>query len=154
MKSYLHSLIPFLLLFCSYQFRRLDLTPFQTHIPASWRPEIRLFALRLLFSTLLYCRTLLITNLHGPRRKHNLYRWRDLFTALLPSNIRHIVARVLFAECFFSSRCLAMGMHVTIYFPTAVTPTTCVEITSECTINSGAHSNYRIMNCKQVLQWA
>jgi hypothetical protein len=46
MKSSFHSLIPFLPLFCSCQFRRLDSAQFlcsQAHIPAGWRPETRLF---------------------------------------------------------------------------------------------------------------
>jgi hypothetical protein len=46
MKSYFHSLFPFLPLFCNCPFRRLDSIQFlcsQTHIPAGWRPETRLF---------------------------------------------------------------------------------------------------------------
>jgi hypothetical protein len=45
MESSFCSLIPFLLLFCSCQFRRLDSIPFQAHILAGWHPETRLFTL-------------------------------------------------------------------------------------------------------------
>jgi hypothetical protein len=36
----------------------------------------------------------LITALHGPHGKHNLYCYRGVFTDSLPSNGRHILARV------------------------------------------------------------
>jgi hypothetical protein len=56
-------LIPFLPLFCNCQFRRLDSITFlcsQAHIPAGWRPETQPFtSTRLLFYTILCCRTLL-----------------------------------------------------------------------------------------------
>jgi hypothetical protein len=42
MKSSFHSVIPFLSLFCSCQFRRLY--SIQAHILAGWCPETRLFA--------------------------------------------------------------------------------------------------------------
>jgi hypothetical protein len=48
----------------------------------------------LLFSTFLYCRTLLITTLQGPRRKNSLYCWIGVFTAPLPSNRYPIVAPI------------------------------------------------------------
>jgi hypothetical protein len=52
MKPSFHSLIPFLPIFCSSQFRRLDSVQFfcsHAHIPADWRLETRLFA------SLYYC---------------------------------------------------------------------------------------------------
>jgi hypothetical protein len=42
MKPSFHSLIPFLPLFCSYQFRRLDSIHFEVHILAGWRLGTRL----------------------------------------------------------------------------------------------------------------
>jgi hypothetical protein len=62
-----HGLIPLLPLFCSCQFRRLDSIQFlfsQTHIPAGWRLETRLY------SNDLICP--FRTSRHGPRRKHTL----------------------------------------------------------------------------------
>jgi hypothetical protein len=49
-----HSLVPFLPLFCSCQFQRLDSIRFlcsQAHILAGWHLETQLFTPRLLFST-------------------------------------------------------------------------------------------------------
>jgi hypothetical protein len=69
LKSYFHILIPFLPLFCNYQFRRLDSLQFlcsQAHIPAGWCLETRL--------STLCCSTELffITTLHGPQGKHRI----------------------------------------------------------------------------------
>jgi hypothetical protein len=50
----LHSLTPFLSLFCNCQFGRLDSIQFfcsQAHVPAGWHFETRLVTLRLLLST-------------------------------------------------------------------------------------------------------
>jgi hypothetical protein len=87
MRSSLHLLIPFLSLFCSCQFRRLDSIQFQAKLPEGWRPEIRL----LLFYP---AEHFLMTTLHGPCRKHKLYCSEGLFTNLLPSNGRPTVARL------------------------------------------------------------
>jgi hypothetical protein len=75
MKSSLHSLIPFLPLFCSCQFRRLDSVQSQAHIPASWRSETRLFTLDYSFYSTSFCSAehFLITTSHGPHGKHILY---------------------------------------------------------------------------------
>jgi hypothetical protein len=64
------------------------------HILAGWRPDTRLFTL---LTARLYCRTLLVTTLHGPRSKHSFYCWGGVFTARLPSNRRPTVAR----ECVY-----------------------------------------------------
>jgi hypothetical protein len=93
MESYFHSIIPFLPLFISFQFRRLDSIQFlcsQAHIPAGWRPETRLF------TSPYAAEHFFITTLHGPRRKRNLYFQGGLFTDPLPSNGCLIVAR----DCF------------------------------------------------------
>jgi hypothetical protein len=70
MKSSFPSLIHFLPLFCSCQFRRFDSIQFlcsQAHIPAGWRPET------LLSRILLYSlEHFLITTLHGPHGKYSL----------------------------------------------------------------------------------
>jgi hypothetical protein len=92
MKSF-HSLVPFLPLFCSCQFRRLNSIQSlcsQAHIPGCWRPETRIFISRLLFYPVEH---FLITTLHGPRRKDSLYFYGGMFTDLMPSN-RRLVARV------------------------------------------------------------
>jgi hypothetical protein len=83
----------------------------KAHIPAGWSPETRLF-------TLGYCSILLyaaeyffIIILHGPHRKQNLYcvYWS------VTCHKRSSVARVRFAGMCLPSRCLAMGIHVTVY---------------------------------------
>jgi hypothetical protein len=66
-KSSFHSLISFLPLFCSYQFRRLNSIQFlcsQAHVLAGWRLETRLFTL--------HCSNefFYMTTLHGPHGKH------------------------------------------------------------------------------------
>jgi hypothetical protein len=60
-------------------------------------------------STLLPCRTLLITTLHGPRGK-------TVFIAPLLSNgCPSVVACACVAGMWLPTRCLAMGIQVTIY---------------------------------------
>jgi hypothetical protein len=90
------NVISFLPLFCNCQFRRL-LTQLssQAHILAGLRLETRLFTSdyrSLLGRVFWLCH--FITPRHGPRSKQRLYCWQGLFTAPLPSNKRHIVARV------------------------------------------------------------
>jgi hypothetical protein len=71
MKSSLHRVIPFLQLFCNYQFRGLDSIQFfcfQTHVLAGSRLETRLCSILLLPASELF----FIITLRGPRRKHNL----------------------------------------------------------------------------------
>jgi hypothetical protein len=66
MKSSFHSLIPFLPLFCNSQFWRPNSIQFlssQSHVLAGWYLETRPILLNW---------NLLITFLHGPRRKHSL----------------------------------------------------------------------------------
>jgi hypothetical protein len=90
MKSSFHSLIPFLPLFCSCQFRRLDSIQFlcsKAHISAGWRLETRLFC------TIYAAEYFFITTLHGPRRKCSLCCWGDVFADPLPNNGRSIVVR-------------------------------------------------------------
>jgi hypothetical protein len=70
-----HSLTPFLPLFCSCQFRRLDSIKFlcsQAHIPAGWRLETRLFT-SYYYSVFLKRAYLSLYNpRHGPCWKHYL----------------------------------------------------------------------------------
>jgi hypothetical protein len=89
-KSSFHSLIPFLPLFCNCQFRR---------------------PIRLLSASV---RCPFMTPRYWPHRKHSLYFWRGVLTALLHSNRPSTAARFGFAGICFPSRCLAMGIHVTI----------------------------------------
>jgi hypothetical protein len=85
MKSSFGSLIPFLPLFCS---------SIQSSYPG--RLEFRTSTLPDCFSLLRRVLWLcpFITPRHEPHGKHSLYYWRGVFTALLPSNIRPIVAHV------------------------------------------------------------
>jgi hypothetical protein len=120
MKSSLHSPVPFLPLFCSCQFRRLDPVQFQAHILAGWLLETRPFTL---------CCSVeffFVTTLHEPHGKHRLLLSRIIlfvFTAPLHSNGRgadHIENNLSIFEAFTAgtclpSRCLAMSTHVTIY---------------------------------------
>jgi hypothetical protein len=81
MKSSLYSLIPFLPLFCTCQFWRLDSIQFlcsQAHIRACWRPETRLLLLLLLL--LLFCAAeyFCVITLHGPHGKRRLLLSRRL----------------------------------------------------------------------------
>jgi hypothetical protein len=79
-KSSVRSLIPFLPLFCSCQFRRFDSIQFlcsQVHILSGWRPETRLFTSRLL--TLFY-RTLHYNHFaRTPRKTQPLLLMRRVF---------------------------------------------------------------------------
>jgi hypothetical protein len=88
-KSSFHSLIPFLPLFCSCQFRRLDSIQFlcsQAHTTAGWHIETRLTSLNW---------TLLYNHFERTTQKTQLlYCWEGMFTAPLPSNRRPIAARV------------------------------------------------------------
>jgi hypothetical protein len=83
MKSSFRSLIPFLPLFCSCHFRRLDSVQSpapRVHIPAGRRPETRLF------TSLYSAEHFFIITLQGPYRNHSLYCYGDVFTDPLPSN--------------------------------------------------------------------
>jgi hypothetical protein len=90
MKSSRHSLIPFLPLFCSWQFQRLYSVQFQAHISAGWRPENRLF------TSIYAAEHFFITTLHRPCGKRLLLSRivLDVFTYPLPSNRHPIVALV------------------------------------------------------------
>jgi hypothetical protein len=57
----------------------------------------------------------LITTLHGPNGKHSLYYWRSLFTALLSSNRRYIVACSCVAGTCLLSLCLVIVIFVTTF---------------------------------------
>jgi hypothetical protein len=83
MKSSFDSLIPFLPLFCSCQFRRLDSIQFlcsQAHIPAGWHPRTRLFISD-------YCSLLghvfwlcpFITPRHGPHKRQPVLLTRHVY---------------------------------------------------------------------------
>jgi hypothetical protein len=94
MKSSLHSLVHFLPLFSSCQFRRLNSIPL---LPSSYPGRLASWNSTLHFRLLLYTRLLLllgcvfwlcpfITPRHGPHRKHSLYCLGGVFTCQLPSN--------------------------------------------------------------------
>jgi hypothetical protein len=121
MESSFLSLIPFLPLFCSCQFRRLDLVQFQAHIPAGSHPETQLV------TSLCAPEHFFITTLHGPRRTHNLYSG-GVFTDPLPSSGCPVVAHVGFLGMFLPSRCLAMGLYVTVLRSSRICVTTSNKI--------------------------
>jgi hypothetical protein len=99
--------MPFLPLFCNWQFRRLgsiQLPSSDAHIPAGWRLETRL---TLFNSTFLYnhfARTMHITQ--------PFYCWEGVFTAPLHSNGCSIVACIFVAaEMCLPILCLAMNIY-------------------------------------------
>jgi hypothetical protein len=112
-------LIPFLLLFCSCQFRRLGSIQFlcsQVHIPAGWRLELDLT----LFYTVEH---FLITTSQGPRRKHSPYCWGGVLTDPFPSNRYPIVTCVhsrgnVFTESLPSSGSMRHNIMLRPLFPT------------------------------------
>jgi hypothetical protein len=108
MKSSLRLLIPFLLLFCNGQFRRLDSIQFlcsQAHILAGWRLETQLI---LLYWTFLYNHFARTTQKTQP-----LCCWEGVFTASLHSKGSYSIVACVFVEegMFLPSRCLAMDVY-------------------------------------------
>jgi hypothetical protein len=120
MESSLHNLISFLRLFCNCQFRRLASVQFlcsQSHIPACWLPETRLFNSRLTLLDSTWSRLLTVSfyNLSG-RATHKTACIVD--EACLPR--RCLAVDVLLSRSLacagmcLPSRCLAMGIQVTL----------------------------------------
>jgi hypothetical protein len=108
MKSSFHSLIPFLPLFCSCQFRRIDSVPLlcsQAHILAGWSLETRLTLLNWTFICNHFAR--------ATRKTRPLYCWEGVFAASLYSNGSYSIAVCVFvaAGMCLPSRCLAMNMY-------------------------------------------
>jgi hypothetical protein len=107
MQSFWHGRIPFLSLFCNWQFRTPDSIQFlcsQAHILAGWRLETRLssnfFSIELFF----------ITYFHGSRRKHSL---SVVGKAQLHINWCYSIVPCVFIGEGMSlpSRCLAMIVY-------------------------------------------
>jgi hypothetical protein len=124
MKSSFYSLIPFLPLFCSCQFRRLDSIQFlcsQAHMLAGWSLETRLTLLNWTILYNCFART--------KQKTQPLCCWEGVFTAPLHSNGGYSIVACTFvaAGMCLPSWCLAMdfsyftipafGRHVTICFP-------------------------------------
>jgi hypothetical protein len=110
MKSSFHRLIPFLPLFCSCQFRRLDPIQFfcsQAHILSGWRPETRLFTSLLKRPSL----SLYNTSARAPRKtpsftvKEACLQLRCLSTDIL------LFRAFAYTGMCLPSRFLAMGIH-------------------------------------------
>jgi hypothetical protein len=127
MKSSFHNPIPFLPLFCSRQFRRLDSVRFlcsQAHILAGWRLGTRLdYPLDGLNWTLLHKHSERTT-----QKTQSLYCREGMFTSLLHSNGSYSIVACEFVVggMCLPSRCLAInvysdfaipafGRHVTIF---------------------------------------
>jgi hypothetical protein len=121
MKSSFHSLIPFLPLFCSCQFQRLDSIQFlcsQAHIPGGWCLKARPFTsdcCSLLCHIFWLCPSITL----GMDLPENTARIVD--EACLP---RHCLTIDGLLSCAYAcagmclpSRCLAMGIHVMISWP-------------------------------------
>jgi hypothetical protein len=109
----------FLSLFWSCQFRRLDSIQFfcsQANILAGCLLETRLILITHSIRLLLIWLCPFIAPRHGPHRKHSVFCWRGVFTASLPSNRRHSVVLLHFTGMCLPSRCLAMGIHVTVFY--------------------------------------
>jgi hypothetical protein len=91
MKSSLHSLIPFLPLFCNCQFRRLDSIQFlcsQAHIQAGWRLETQLTLLSWTLLPNQFAQTM--------HKTQPLYCWEGVFTAPLHSNGSYSIVACVF----------------------------------------------------------
>jgi hypothetical protein len=88
----------------------------------SWQAGVsKLDSTRLCFVLLYAAEHFFMMTLHGPHRKHSLL-WSHIvlgvFTAPLHSNghgVDHIENSLSIVETFLLSRCLAMGLRVTIY---------------------------------------
>jgi hypothetical protein len=122
MKSSCHSLVPFLPLFCSCQFQRLDSIQLQAPKLISWQAGILKLdsspSTTVLYSYCFshYSRDLcpFITNRYKPHRKH-------------PRNVKEVCLLVHYvamdvllslthaAGMCLLSRCLVMGIHATIF---------------------------------------
>jgi hypothetical protein len=127
MKSLFHSLIPFLPLFCSCQFQRLDSIQFlcsQAHILARLASRNSTLHFRLDYSSIFlilyscYFRLLTVSfyiHLVRPTQKTQplLLRRR---VCPLPSNGRTSVACLRFAGMCLPSRCLETSIHLGILF--------------------------------------
>jgi hypothetical protein len=112
MKSSLHNL--FSSLYYSSAANSEDSTQLSSSYSYSLAFRNSALRFRLLFSTLLYCRTRLITTLTGLRRKHSLCCQRGVFTVPLPSTRLPIVSRVGFRKNVFTQSLPSNGLHVTI----------------------------------------
>jgi hypothetical protein len=105
MKSSLHSLIPFLPLFCSYQFWRCYSIQFlcsQAHIMAGWGLETRLYCSQLNTSFNHFART--------TQKTQPFWTLEGVFTALLHSNSSYSIVACIFvgAGMCLPRRCLVM----------------------------------------------
>jgi hypothetical protein len=108
MKSSFHSLIPFLPLFCNCQFRRLDSIQFQAHIPACWRSKTRLFT---------YFLSCSMSKSRTKQKTASIVKEACLLMRCLAIDV--LLFRALAcAGVRLPSRCLAMGIYVTVFmFP-------------------------------------
>jgi hypothetical protein len=121
MKSSWHNLIPLFPLFCNCQFGRLDLIQlFSTPTLISWQvgvsklnPSLPTLLLLSLLRRILW-HSYFITPRHGPQRKQPLLLMRRVYCPL-PSNEHPSVSCVHFTGKCLPNRCLAVGIHVTIY---------------------------------------
>jgi hypothetical protein len=118
MKSSIHSLIPFLPLFCSCQSRRLDSIKFpcfQAHIPVGCRPETRLL-------TLDYCSMLPNTSLYPLCTDHienTASIVKEVYLLIRSLAVLLLLCAFACAGMCLPSRCLAIGIHIAIIIITS-----------------------------------
>jgi hypothetical protein len=144
MKSSFHSLIPFLPLFCSSQFQRLDSIKFQAHIPAGWRLKTRPF------TSLYAAEHFLITTLHGPRWKHTSIVNEECLLICCLAIDALLLRALAHAGMFLPSRCLAIGVYVTILMSSIRLVWSVYKVCTECTeffiSKSERHSNVQMLD--------
>jgi hypothetical protein len=110
MKSSCHSLTSFLHFFCSCQFRRVDSIQFQAHIPTGWHLEVRFFST----TTVLFCRTFPYNHFaRTPRKTDSIVKETCLLIRCQAIDVLLLCEFACAGRCL-PSRCLAMGIHVTI----------------------------------------
>jgi hypothetical protein len=121
MKYSVHSLIPFLPLFCSCQFRRLDTVQFNSSAPKLISREAGLskldFSLHATTRLLLFYRTLPYNHSTRTPRKtlYSIVERAFLLTRFLTLEVP-LLSEFACAGMCLPSRCLAMGIHVTICY--------------------------------------
>jgi hypothetical protein len=118
MKSSFHSLIRFLPLFSNCQFRRLDSIPIPLlprSYPGTMTSRSSTIHFRVIFCTSLSCRTLLYNHYLRTRIKHSIFIVEKvcLLSCCLAVDVLLLRAYAHAGMCL-PSRCLAMGVHVTI----------------------------------------
>jgi hypothetical protein len=121
MKSSFHRRIPFLALILRLPIpkTRLHSIPLLSgSYPGRLASRSSTLHFRLHYCTIfgrVFWRCPFITPRHGPHRKHSLYCWQGVFTGPLPLIDVQLSRTFACSAMCLPSRCLAMGIHVTIF---------------------------------------